>query len=180
MEIKIRVGILTISDKGSKGLRRDESGEIVAKILNEQGFILEKKEIIPDDIRLIVDKLIAWVDKDRLSLIVTSGGTGMSPSDVTPEAMKEVIDYDVPGMAEAMRAASLKKTPHAMLSRAIVGVRYARPYPLSGCTMNSGHACLIINVPGSPGGSRDNLLVVLPTLNHALLKLAGDTSDCAI
>ena len=180
MEIKIRVGVLTISDKGSKGLRKDESGEILTKILKEQGFILEKKEIVPDDLRLIVDKLVEWVDKDRLSLIVTSGGTGLSPADVTPQAMKEVIDYDVPGMAEAMRAASLKKTPHAMLSRAIVGVRYARACPSGNCPQNAGHACLIINVPGSPGGSKDNLLVVLPALNHALLKLAGDTSDCAI
>jgi len=104
------------------------------------------------------------VDRERLALIVTSGGTGLSPTDVTPQAMEKVIDYQVPGIAESMRAASLKKTPHAMLSRAMAGVR---------------GSSLIINLPGSPGGVEDNLAVVLPALKHALSKLAGDTSECA-
>jgi molybdopterin adenylyltransferase len=161
---KTSVGILTISDKGSQGLRNDESGAILVRIIDEKGYSVFKKEIVPDDRRQIADKLSSWVDKDGLSLIVTSGGTGLSPTDVTPQAMQDIIDYEVPGMAEAMRAASLKKTPHAMISRAIVGVR---------------KTTLIINLPGSPRGAGENLSVVLPALDHALSKLAGDTSDCA-
>jgi len=164
MDLKTRAGVLTVSNKGSQGLRKDESGEIAAKMLEGQGFSVVKKEIIPDDRRKIRDKLVAWVEQEGLSLIVTSGGTGLSTTDVTPQAMQEVIDYEVPGIAEAMRGASLKKTPHAMISRAMAGVR---------------KACLIINLPGSPGGVRDNLSVVLPALPHALSKLAGDPSDCA-
>jgi len=164
MEKEIKSGVLTISDKGSKGERKDESGELVVRMLEEQGFSVLKKKIVPDDREQITDMLVAWVENDQLSLIITTGGTGLSPTDVTPQAMKEVIDYEVPGMAEAMRAASLKKTPHAMISRAMVGVR---------------KSCLIINLPGSPNGARENLSVVLPALNHALSKLAGDRSDCA-
>lgn len=165
MDKAFRAGVLTTSDKGSRGLRKDESGDIVATMLEEQGFSVINREIIPDDRQQITDTLETWVDKDGLSLIVTSGGTGLSPTDVTPQAMEDVIDYQVPGMAEAMRAASLKKTPHAMISRAMVGVR---------------KTCLIINLPGSPAGAKENLSVVLPALNHALSKLAGDTSDCAV
>lgn len=164
MDNEFRAGVLTISDKGYRGNREDKSGEVVSGILEEQGFSIVRKDIVPDDRLRIADTLIAWVEKDHLSLIVTSGGTGLSPSDVTPQAMENVLDYDVPGMAEAMRAASLKKTPHAMISRARAGVR---------------KTSLIINLPGSPGGAMENLQVVLPALNHALSKLAGDTSDCA-
>ena len=163
MEKEIRAGVLTISDKGSQGLRKDESGEIIFRMLKAQGFHIQQRKIIPDELQEIVDTLQAWVDRDRLSLIVTSGGTGLSPRDVTPQALREIVDYVIPGMAEAMRAASLVKTPHAMLSRAMAGVR---------------QGCLIINLPGSPGGARDNLSVVLPALNHAISKLAGDPSDC--
>jgi len=164
MDKHFRAGILTISDKGSIGLRRDESGELIVGILEENGFSIALKKIIPDDLSQIVDTLVAWVDRERLSLIITSGGTGLSPTDLTPQAMKQVIDYEVPGMAEAMRAASLKKTPHAMISRAMAGVR---------------NNSLIINLPGSPRGARENLSIVLPALNHALSKLGGDQSDCA-
>jgi len=165
MKKEIRAGVLTISDKGAKGLREDESGKIILQILEEFGLKAVKKEIIPDDLQQIVDTLIMWVDKDGLALIITSGGTGLSPTDVTPQAMEQVIDYQVPGMAEAMRAASLKKTPHAMISRAMAGVR---------------NSSLIINLPGSPRGAEENLSVVLPALDHGLLKLAGDTTDCAV
>jgi len=164
MDKVFKAGILTVSDKGSRGERKDDSGEAAAGILEKEGFRLSKKKIVPDDIRQIADTLIEWVDNDRLSLIVTSGGTGLSPTDVTPQAMEEVIDYKVPGIAEAMRASSLKKTAHAMLSRAIGGVR---------------GSCLIINLPGSPNGVKENLSVVLPALKHGLSKLAGDTTDCA-
>jgi molybdenum cofactor synthesis domain-containing protein len=98
-------------------------------------------------------------------MIITSGGTGLSPTDVTPQAMGEIIDYEVPGIAETMRAKSSEKTPHAMLSRAMAGVR---------------GNCLIINLPGSPDGVKDNLSAILPALKHGLEKLCGDTSDCAI
>ena len=165
MQKKIRAGVLTISDKGAKGLREDESGEIILRMLEEFGLSVVKKKIIPDDRRQIMDTLIMWVDEDSLALIITSGGTGLSPTDVTPQAMEQVIEYQVPGMAEAMRAASLKKTPHAMISRAMVGVR---------------NSSLIINLPGSPRGAEENLSVILPALNHGLSKLAGDTTDCAV
>ena len=163
MEKEFSAGVLTISDKGSEGKREDESGETAAKILKGEGFSILRK-IVPDSRRQIADTLVEWIDTDGLGLIVTSGGTGLSPTDVTPQAMEEVIEYQVPGMAEAMRAASLKKTPHAMISRAMVGVR---------------RSCLIINLPGSPKGVKENLSVLLPALPHALSKLGGDTTDCA-
>jgi molybdenum cofactor synthesis domain-containing protein len=157
-------GVLTISDKGSQGKRVDESGQMAVSLLQGAGFSVVQTKIVPDDRQQIARTLIEWAEKDCLSLVVTSGGTGLSPRDVTPQAMKEVIDFEVPGMAEAMRSESLKKTPHAMISRAMAGVR---------------KRCLIINLPGSPGGVKDNLSVVLPALKHALEKLGGDTSDCA-
>jgi len=165
MDSFIRAGILTISDKGARGLRVDESGEVVQRLLEAHGYDVVRLEIVRDDRYQIADTLVTWVDKERIPLIVTSGGTGLSPTDVTPQAMDQVIDYPVPGMAEAMRAESLKKTPHAMISRAMVGVR---------------KASLIINLPGSPRGAEENLSVVLPALRHALSKLAGDTTDCAV
>lgn len=160
----IKAGVLTISDKGFKGQRKDESGPLVAEILTKAGYIVEKQSIVPDDFEKIVECLITWIDRENLSLIVTTGGTGVSPTDITPEAMLKVIKYQIPGMAEAMRAASLTKTPHAMLSRAIVGVR---------------GASLIINLPGSPEGAKENLAVILPALNHGLAKISGDMSDCS-
>lgn len=162
---EIRAGILTISDKGSRGERKDESGHAAEQILVKEGYLIAEKKIVPDDRGQISETLKKWVDMAGLSLILTSGGTGLSPSDVTPQAMLDVIDFEVPGISEAMRAESLKKTPHAMLSRAIAGVR---------------GKCLIINLPGSPRGVKENLEVVLPALKHGISKLMGDPSDCAI
>ncbi len=125
---------------------------------------IDRYEVIPDDEEQIVQTLVRWVDQDRLDLILTTGGTGLTLRDITPQATARVLDYQVPGLAEAMRAESLKKTPHAMLSRALTGVR---------------RHTLIINLPGSPKGVRENLEVVLPALPHALAKLKGDPSDCA-
>jgi molybdopterin adenylyltransferase len=159
----IKAGVLTISDKGFRGQRKNESGAVVADLLAKAGYHVEKQDIVPDDQEKIAERLITWVDNDGLRLIVTTGGTGVSPTDVTPEAMLRVIKYQIPGMAEAMRASSLRKTPHAMLSRAIVGVR---------------GTSLIINLPGSPDGAEENLSVILPALNHGLAKIGGDPSDC--
>ncbi len=160
----VRAGVLTISDKGSRGQREDESGAVVADMLQAQGYQVARRAVVPDQKDAIVEMLLGWADRETLALIVTTGGTGLSPTDLTPQAMEEVIDYPVPGIAEAMRAASLRVTPHAMISRAMAGVR--------GRT-------LIINLPGSPRGARENLQVVLPALDHALSKLAGDPSECA-
>ena len=164
MAEKFKAGVLTLSDKASRGERKDESGRVAAEMLEQEGFAILRQEVRPDDRTQIVETLKDWVDNAGLSLIITSGGTGLSPTDVTPQAMEAVIDYPVPGMTEAMRAESLKKTPHAMISRAMAGVR---------------GSCLIVNLPGSPAGVKENLSVVLPALKHALSKLGGDTTDCA-
>lgn len=158
-----RVAILTISDKGSRGEREDLSGPMLKEILNKAGFSIAKVEVLPDDQQLLEQRLRHLADESGLDLVVTTGGTGVSPQDVTPDATLAVIDREVPGMAEAMRLSSLAKTPHAMLSRAVVGVR--------GQT-------LIINLPGSVKGARENMQVLLPALDHALDKIQGDPSDC--
>jgi molybdopterin adenylyltransferase len=159
----IKAGVLTISDKGSRGQREDTAGPLLVEILTDAGYRVVRQEVVPDNREVIAERLIEWVDEEELRLVVTTGGTGVSPTDVTPEAMSEVISYQIPGMAEAMRASSLEKTPHAMLSRAMAGVR---------------GISLIINVPGSPKAAEENLRVVLPALDHALAKIAGDTSEC--
>jgi len=158
-----RIGVVTLSDKGSQGQRVDESGPVVQQMLQSVGVVTHAT-ILPDDIESIVAILTDWSDREQLNLIVTTGGTGLTPRDVTPQATSQVIDYEIPGMAEVMRMQSLKKTPHAMLSRAIVGVR---------------RQTMIINLPGSPKAARENLDAVLPAISHALAKLAGDPSDCA-
>lgn len=160
----IKAGVLTISDKGFTGQRKDMAGPVLVEILTDAGYEVVRQDVVPDDREVIAERLIEWVDRDGLRLVVTTGGTGVSPTDVTPEAMRTVISYQIPGMAEAMRALSLTKTPHAMLSRAMAGVR---------------GTSLIINVPGSPKAAEENLGVVLPAIDHALAKIAGDTSECA-
>ncbi len=157
--------IVTISDRGSKGEREDVSGDKIEERLRKEGFTVLHRAIIPDEADIISDTLIALSDKEQFALIVTTGGTGVSPRDVTPEATLRVVERTLPGMAEAMRASSLLKTPHAMISRAVVGIR---------------GATLIINLPGSPKGALENLEVVLPALPHALGKIQGDPADCAV
>lgn len=160
---KFRIGVLTLSDKGAHGQRVDESGPVVVGMLAAVGEVTHVA-ILPDDIGSIVTILSDWSDQEQLELIVTTGGTGLTPRDVTPQATLRVLDYEIPGMAEVMRMQSLSKTPHAMLSRAVVGVR---------------SRTMIVNLPGSPKAARENLQAILPALPHALAKLAGDPSDCA-
>lgn len=160
----MRIGILTLSDKGARGEREDLSGPLIRELLSPLGAETIHYEVIPDDRALLSRHLITLSDKLDLDVVLTTGGTGLSPRDVTPEATKAVIDYEVPGMAEAMRAHGLTKTPNAMLSRAVVGVR--------GKT-------LIINLPGSPKAVRENLEVILPALPHAVGILRGHLNECA-
>lgn len=160
---KYTFGVLTLSDKGSRGEREDTSGAYIKETLIEKGYELQSYTVIPDKKRLIAETLIELIDERKITLIVTTGGTGVSPTDLTPEAMDEVLDKDIPGMAEAMRAASLLKTPRAMLSRGRVGIR---------------GESLIINLPGSLKAARENLEVVLPVIPHALEKILGGKSDC--
>lgn len=159
----VRIGVLTLSDKGALGQRLDESGPVVRTMLTDLGRICHEA-LLPDDQPAIRDLLTKWVDEEQLNLIVTTGGTGLTPRDVTPQATLQVLDYEIPGMAERMRMESLKKTPHAILSRAVVGVR---------------RQTLIVNLPGSPKAARENLAALLPSLPHALAKLGGDPTDCA-
>jgi molybdenum cofactor synthesis domain-containing protein len=157
------VGILTISDKGATGNRQDKSGAVIREILPDFDAHIAEYNIIPDEKELIVAKLVEWADEDDLDVIITTGGTGLTPRDVTPEATLAVVDRIVPGFAEAMRAESLKKTPHAMLSRAVVGTRAK---------------CLIINLPGSPKAVRECLEVIMPALPHAVETLKGQVDEC--
>ncbi len=154
------VGILTISDKGARGEREDTSGAAIRELLSSLDVAVERYEVVADERASITQRLITWADEAGLDLIVTTGGTGLGPRDVTPEATRDAIGYEAPGMVEAMRWEGLKHTPMAMLSRAVAGVR--------GRT-------LIVNLPGSPRGVRENLSVLLPVLPHALETLRGQT-----
>ena len=155
----MRFGILTISDRSSRGERPDSSGPILVGLVLAQGNFVVKKDIVPDDLETLKKKLMSWSDGGELDVILTTGGTGFSPRDVTPEATKAVIEREAPGLAEAMRAASLHITPHAMLSRAITGIRAQT---------------LIINLPGSPKAAQENFQVVQKVLKHAVQLLQED------
>jgi len=158
----ITVAVLTLSDKGSKGEREDTSGPLIQDLLKSIHADIKYCEILPDEKELIKKKLVDFSSK--VDLILTTGGTGLSPRDVTPDATLEVIDRQVPGIAEAMRSVGFKKTHRAMLSRAVAGVR---------------GSSLIINLPGSPKAVKENLHVILEVIPHAIEKIKGDLSECA-
>jgi len=157
--MNIRAAILTISDRSSQGERADLSGPALAKLIAQQGWLVANREIVPDELPDIKSKLAEWADSGDVDLVLTTGGTGFSPRDVTPEATLAVISRSAPGIAEAMRAASLQLTPHAMLSRAVAGIR-ART--------------IIINLPGSPKAACENLKVAIPVIPHAVQLLNED------
>jgi molybdopterin adenylyltransferase len=158
----ITVAVLTLSDKGSRGEREDASGPLISELLKKINAEVIYSDILPDEKELIKEKLLEFSGK--VDLILTTGGTGLSPRDVTPDATLEVIEKEVPGIAEAMRLEGLKKTNRAMLSRAVAGVK---------------NNCLIINLPGSPKAVKEGLEAIIDVIPHAIEKLKGDPSECA-
>ena len=158
----ITVAVLTLSDKSSKGEREDTSGPLIGEMLKGMGARVKYYEVLPDEKEVIKEKLREYSLK--ADLILTTGGTGLSPRDVTPDATLEVIEREIPGISEIMRAEGMKKTSRSMLSRAVAGVR--------------GEA-LIINLPGSPRAVRENLGAILDVIPHAIEKIKGDTQECA-
>ena len=163
-EYSYTCAILTVSDKGSRGERKDTSGPQLRRQLIESHFTVKAMEIVPDNQEAIIPVFIKWADQDNIDLIISTGGTGVSPTDVTPEATQSILDKEIPGISEAMRMASFAKTMNAVLSRGIAGIR---------------KQSLIINLPGSEKAARENLDVILPCLQHALYKIKGGMKDCA-
>ncbi len=155
----LRAGILTVSDRSARGERLDASGPALKQHLQAAGWQVTRQAILPDELAELRRALVDWADLGECDVILTTGGTGFSPRDVTPEATQAVITRLAPGLAEAMRQASLKITPHAMLSRAVAGIR---------------GRVLIVNLPGSPRGAVENLAVILPVLPHAVQLLQED------
>ena len=156
------LGILTISDKGWQGERYDESGKAIRDSLSSLDTYVVKYEIIPDEVDIIANKLAQWADGGNVNVILTTGGTGLGPRDVTPEATLSIINKIVPGFAEAMRAKTLSETPFAMLSRSVAGVR---------------GKCLIINLPGSRKAVEECLKVILPVIPHAIEIITGEVTE---
>ena len=159
----MNAAILTLSDRCSTGEREDGSGPALKAWLEERGVTVTRCEVIPDEGQLISEKLIEWSDSGSFDLILTTGGTGVSPRDVTPEATERVVDRLLPGFGEVMRMESLKKTANAIVSRAVAGIR---------------KQALIINLPGSPKGATECISFVWPAVPHTVAKLQGDPEDC--
>jgi len=158
----INYGILTISDKGSRGERYDGSGAVIQDRVALQGDRVVRYDIVPDEVDIIRRRLIEWADAGDVNVILTTGGTGLGPRDVTPEATLPILDKLVPGIPEAMRMETFGKTPTAILSRAVAGVR---------------KKCLIVNLPGSPGGVRECLEVIIPAITHAVEIITGTVTE---
>ena len=161
---ELKTGVLVLSDKGFRGEREDTSGPALLEFLREKGLPTATIVVLPDERSRIADAMVQWSDNANYDLILTCGGTGVSPRDVTPEATHDVIVTELPGFGECMRAVSLTKSPHAIVSRATAGIR--------GRT-------LIINLPGSPRAALENLAAVWPAVPHTVAKLQGDQTDCA-
>ena len=159
-----RVAIITLSDKGARGEREDVSGQVIEEMVQKEGYAVVSRQLLSDDRQGLTDALVKICDENAADLILTTGGTGFSPRDNTPEATSDACERMVPGIAEAMRAASMKLTNRAMLSRAVSGIR---------------KKTLIVNLPGSPKAVRENLGFILPTLAHGIAILVGDDGECA-
>ena len=157
-EKRFKLGVLTSSDAGAKGERADTSGDAIVEMMTAAGFDLELRDIVPDERDLIAARLAEWCDGGAVDIVVTTGGTGLGPRDVTPEATRDVIEFEVPGIAEAMRTGTLSVTPLAMLSRSAAGVRAG---------------CLVVNLPGSPKAVRETLEIAIAAIPHGLEMLQG-------
>jgi molybdenum cofactor synthesis domain-containing protein len=157
---QIRAVVITASDACSRGERADASGEALVHLLSEIGAEVIAKEIVSDDLDPLIEKLRSYADRDDVNLVITTGGTGFSPRDNTPEATLAVIERAAPGLSEAMRMETLKHTPMAMISRGVCGIR---------------SGALIVNLPGSPKGVRESFAVISPVLSHIVDLLAGQT-----
>jgi molybdenum cofactor synthesis domain-containing protein len=158
MNVKIRAVVITVSDRCARGLAQDESGPALVRLLQEMGAEIVAAVVVPDDLEPLADRLRSFADDANVNLVITTGGTGLSPRDNTPEATRAVIQREAPGLAEAMRMETLRQTPQAMLSRGVCGVR---------------SDALIINLPGAPKGVRESFNVIKPVLPHAIALLAG-------
>lgn len=158
MSVEIRAAVLTVSDRSARGERVDESGALLAELLREAGARVVFRDVVSDELGPLVEKLRELVGREDVNLVVTTGGTGLSPRDNTPEATRAVVEREVPGLAEAMRAETLRQTPTSMLSRGVCGV----------CS-----GALVVNLPGSPKAVRECFAVISPVLQHALAQLAG-------